>query len=275
MRWIILLALLFFIQSHTFAQFGYMYFKAGYSIPALKNDLHEFYNHSKAENNKYVDTKIPVSFGNGSNFTIGMENFFNNNIGFDFSINYQPKSKYTFTNESVIMTVTKTTQSVVEARRWGFTPSMVFYTQFEDLYLSLKTGIIISAPKIVLTNTIDIDTSQTKEIWEYNTPLTLGFSSTFSASYLLKEKYLISLNLGFSALKCSPKSASLTFAQKNNLNILKNLKTYYKEKNYVDQLDLEYNTNPDYDKPQQLMKDYYSFSNFEISVTIAYLLWKD
>lgn len=262
------------IFNQLSAQESYLYLRPGYSFGILKGEVKEFYNHSITDNNVILDSRKSFSMGKGINFSGGFQTFFENNLGFDFNINYLKGGKIDFYKEEIITVVKKTTKTEMKSTLFSFTPSLVFHSGTEKFKLNCKIGPTIAFPNISYVNTINIDTLEIIENWKNKIPASIGLSSTIGFQFKVSDKVSLGFNINFVYLVVSPKSANLELVTENDVNKTRSYKPYFKEKVYQEEINLEFNTIPNEQKPHEILKDYYPYSNCNLSLTLYYRLFE-
>lgn len=284
-----MLSLLIAFSTVSRAQSLYIRVGGGYGLPIGTTSLGEKYLYEQnstttTTTNTYSVKNVKASYGAGGNFNFAIGYKFNENIIFDFGIQYLMSNKFqTYDINNYISTGTPTVSrnvTTTSAKAFLFDPAVIFTAGFGKGAPYAKFGVVLGVPTLT-KNFSAFDntdgTSAREETTKYNKGIGVGYQGAVGYTWKLTEKLDLFSEIDFVSMTYyAGKSTMTKYLYSNDgvtyTNNLPNMLVSQKETVYKNSFDP--GVTNDGTKPSVALKESTPFSSISLQAGIRFLLWK-
>ena len=252
-------------QSHFSLSVG-----GSYGFGIFENSVETFVN-TKQEDNAYFSENKKFSLGGGLGVSANFIFHIQENFGFGLGITNHFNTEVEFVEINVVSGIISENTRVLSAKRFSFRPLLQVNTDFDLINTFVQIGVTFNATKQKLTETILVDTMETKLFWEYEGKSKMGFFAVWGLSYNLSDQLSINAGVSIEGFQYTPTHNYLQKMTKNSINVgISGLPEIYKSVEFIDWVSDQYSQYPDPNIPLQSPKQTFTYNNLAVFLNIAY-----
>lgn len=273
------------ITNNLFAQGVYFNVNAGYGFGMSSQNLLNNSTFTTIEDNSGSGIhensssgtieNVKVSLGEGINFGGTFGFMFSENIGAELGISYllgaKSEGKQEVTHILIdwvgdITTTTKTYTTKLSSKMLRFNPSVVIASGLNSINPYAKFGVIIGMGSYIDEfEHIDSDGNKTIEKWKYFGGVALGLTAGIGANFNLNDNMSLFGEINLVNLSYAPTKGELTEATNNGIDMLPDLSTSEKEKEFVDSDSFDSHNPPSDSEPIKVLKQKFPYGSLGIN----------
>jgi hypothetical protein len=258
------------------AQSPYAGVVLGYGMAAAKHEVGYDRTTTKTGTTTTSDYKSrSYSLGKGMQVGVFGGVMLNDNIGAELGINYLIGGKTTVKTEDSGPGYSNTTEDGWRASTIRIIPAMKLSVGKGKLRGRTKAGLIIAlGTKVINTsenNSVNTTTTTSfSSEWHYTGGISLGFHGAAGVDFFVNDHLAVFAELAGYFQSYSPKKAELVKSETNGIDNLANVKTKFKETEYVKSYTQVSNDPSNVDSPDKQLKDYMPLSSIGLNVGVTF-----